>query len=82
MCKKPPNNDKETNAADPMANPFPIAAVVLPAASRPSVLSLTYYPIYAIYAIPPALSEIGPYPSIAKLNGKFDNIPKAANDTP
>lgn len=82
MCKKPPNKDNETSAALPIANPFPIAAVVLPAASKPSVRYLTYYPISAIYAIPPALSLIGPYPSIARLNGRFDNIPKAANDTP
>ncbi len=60
MCKKPPYNDNDTSAADPMANPLPMAAVVLPAASSPSVLSLTYSPISAIYAIPPALSEIGP----------------------
>ena len=65
-----------------MAKPFPIAAVVFPAASSPSVLSLTYSPIFAISAIPPALSLIGPYPSIAKLNGKFDNMPSAARDTP
>lgn len=82
LCKKPPNRDKETNAADPIANPFPIAAVVFPAASSPSVLSLTYGPIYAISAIPPALSLIGPYPSMAKLKGKLDNMPRAAKDTP
>jgi len=60
LCKKPPNNDSETKAADPIAKPFPIAAVVLPAASRPSVLYLTYSPISAISAMPPALSLIGP----------------------
>ena len=43
-----------------MANPLPIAAVVFPAASKPSVIALTYSPSSAIYAIPPALSEIGP----------------------
>ena len=43
-----------------MANPLPIAAVVFPAESRASVLLLTSYPSSAIYAIPPALSEIGP----------------------
>jgi len=31
-----------------MAKPFPIAAVVLPAASNPSVLALTYSPNSAI----------------------------------
>lgn len=60
LCRKPPNNERDTRAADPMANPFPIAAVVLPAASRPSVLYLTSSPISAISAIPPALSEMGP----------------------
>lgn len=43
-----------------MANPLPMAAVVFPAASRPSVLARTYSPSSAISAIPPALSEIGP----------------------
>lgn len=37
LCKKPPNNDRDTNAALPIAKPLPIAAVVLPAASNPSV---------------------------------------------
>jgi multisubunit Na+/H+ antiporter MnhC subunit len=60
LWRKPPNKDKETKAADPIAKPFPIAAVVLPAASRASVLSLTYSPISAISEIPPALSLIGP----------------------
>lgn len=60
LCKNPPYNASETSAALPIANPFPIAAVVFPAASRPSVLYLTYSPIYAISAIPPALSLIGP----------------------
>jgi len=39
----------------------------IPAASRASVLSLTSSPNSAISAIPPALSAIGPYPSIARL---------------
>jgi hypothetical protein len=82
LCKKPPYRANETKAALPMANPFPMAAVVFPAASNPSVLALTYGPISAIYAIPPALSLIGPYPSIARLIGKFDNIPSAAKATP
>ena len=55
-----PYKARPTKVADPIANPLPMAAVVLPAASSPSVLSLTYSPISAIYAIPPALSEIGP----------------------
>jgi hypothetical protein len=55
-----PYNANDTNAADPIANPLPMAAVVLPAASNASVLSLVSGPNYAISAIPPALSLIGP----------------------
>jgi len=53
-------NDKETKAADPIANPFPMAAVVFPAASKASVFDLTSSPNSHISAIPPALSETGP----------------------
>lgn len=59
-----------------------MAAVVLPAESRTSVLYLTDLSNSAISAIPPALSEIGPYPSIARQIGRFDNIPKAPKATP
>ena len=38
---KAPYKLKLTRAADPMAKPFPTAAVVLPAASKASVTSLT-----------------------------------------
>lgn len=48
LCRKPPNKERETRAALPIAKPFPIAAVVFPAASNPSVLRLTIYPISAI----------------------------------
>jgi len=48
------------SAAEPIANPFPIAAVVFPTASNLSVLSRTSAGNSAISAIPPALSEIGP----------------------
>jgi len=82
LVMKAPNKAKDTRQADPIAKPLPIAAVVLPAASSPSVLSLTYGPISAISAMPPALSLIGPYPSMAKLKGKLANIPKAAIATP
>jgi hypothetical protein len=44
LCKNPPYNERETKAALPIAKPLPIAAVVFPAASRPSVLALTYSP--------------------------------------
>ena len=52
-------------AAEAIANPFPMAAVVFPTASRVSVRSLTSAGSSAISAIPPALSEIGPYASTA-----------------
>lgn len=45
LWRNPPYKDKATKAALPIANPLPIAAVVFPAASSPSVIALTYYPI-------------------------------------
>ena len=54
------NNANVVNAADPIAKPYPIAAVVFPTASNLSVLSLTSGSSSAFSAIPPALSEIGP----------------------
>jgi hypothetical protein len=55
-------NATEVKTADPMANPLPVAAVVLPNASRASVISRTESGISspAISAIPPALSDTGP----------------------
>lgn len=82
LVRYAPNNDKLTNAALPIAKPFPIAAVVFPAASKASVLSLTYGSISHISAKPPALSHTGPYASIANPNDKLDNIPSAAKATP
>ena len=82
LWRKPPKRERLTKAAEPMANPLPIAAVVLPAASRASVLSLTSSPISAISAIPPALSLMGPYPSMARERGKLDNMPRAERATP
>ena len=54
------NNASAVRAADQMANPLPIAAVVLPTESRVSVISLTLSGSSDISAIPPALSETGP----------------------
>ena len=48
------------SAAAPIAKPLPIAAVVLPTSSRPSVISRVSGPMPAISAIPPALSATGP----------------------
>ena len=69
---------KAVRAAEAIAKPFPIAAVVFPTASSLSVLSLTSGGSSAISAIPPALSEIGPYASTANWIPVFANIPTAA----
>ena len=57
---KAANNANAVKAAEPIAKPLPIAAVVLPTASSLSVLSRTSFGSSAISAMPPALSEIGP----------------------
>ena len=59
-CIKAENKANAVKAAEAIAKPFPIAAVVLPTASKVSVRSLTSLGNSAISAIPPALSEIGP----------------------
>ena len=51
---------KAANPAAPIANPLPIAAVVFPTSSNPSVISLVSAPKPAISAMPPALSATGP----------------------
>ena len=51
---------RAVRAAEPIAKPFPVAAVVFPRESRASVLSRTSSPSSDISAIPPALSAIGP----------------------
>ncbi len=51
---------RAVSAAEPMAKPLPMAAVVLPSASRPSVILRTSGPRPLISLIPPALSAIGP----------------------
>ena len=68
----------DVNAAEPIANPFPIAAVVFPAASRASVRLRMSLPISAISAIPPALSDTGPYASIVRPTAMVPSIPIAA----
>ena len=65
---------------------LPMAAVVLPAASSASVRSRMSSPIAAISAMPPALSQMGPYASIARptwgthshWNGAQDNTTRHA----
>ena len=51
---------RAVRAAEPIANPLPIAAVVLPTESSLSVISLTLSGSSDISAIPPALSDTGP----------------------
>ena len=65
-----------------MAKPLPMAAVVFPAASKASVIYQIFSPIQVIYVIPPALSQIGPKVSIAKLIDKLLSIPIAAKEIP
>merc|ERR1719263_1181887 len=65
-----------------MAKPLPTAAVVFPAASRASVRSLISAGSPDISAIPPALSEIGPYPSTERATGSDPSIPRAESPIP
>mmetsp|Transcript_22616 Transcript_22616/g.70062 ORF Transcript_22616/g.70062 Transcript_22616/m.70062 type:complete len:248 (-) Transcript_22616:1829-2572(-) len=53
-------SEMEVSTAEPMAKPLPVAAVVLPRASRASVVSRTDSGSSAISAMPPALSQTGP----------------------
>ncbi len=51
---------RAVRAAEPIARPLPMAAVVLPTASSLSVIFLTSGGMWLISAIPPALSAMGP----------------------
>jgi len=79
---KAPKRASATRVADPIAKPLPIAAVVLPAASNLSVIYLMLGSRPAISAIPPALSEIGPYPSMVSAMGNVESMPRAASAIP
>ena len=76
------NNANAVKAAEPIANPLPIAAVVLPTASSLSVIFLTSWGNSHISAIPPALSAIGPYASTAIVIPQVESIPIAATEIP
>ena len=54
------NRARAVSAAEPIANPLPIAAVVFPTASSLSVMLRTPSGSSDISAIPPALSDTGP----------------------
>merc|ERR1711871_206928 len=76
----------EVSTADPMAKPLPVAAVVLPRASRASVRSRTVAKSasssYTISAIPPALSATGPYASVARVTPSVESMPPAPMEIP
>mmetsp|Transcript_55967 Transcript_55967/g.113951 ORF Transcript_55967/g.113951 Transcript_55967/m.113951 type:complete len:243 (-) Transcript_55967:1359-2087(-) len=74
----------EVSTAEPMAKPLPVAAVVLPRASRASVRSRAYSGNSSpdISAIPPALSATGPYASVARVMDRVDSMPTAARAMP
>ena len=76
------NRARDVRAADAIANPLPVAAVVFPTESNISVLSLTIGSCSLISAIPPALSAIGPKASIANCIAVVAIIADAASATP
>jgi hypothetical protein len=69
---------RETRAAEPVAKPLPLVKLVLPAASRASVRSRTCSPSLHISAMPPALSLMGPYPSMVRPMARVESMPRAA----
>jgi len=82
LVMKAPKRASPTRQADPIAKPLPTAAVVFPAASRASVISLIADGSPHISAHPPALSEIGPYPSTERATGRDPSIPRAERPIP
>src|SRR3990172_7851325 len=68
----------DASTAEPIANPFVTAFVVLPTASNASVILLVLFGIFDISAMPPALSVIGPYASIETIIPVSDSIATAA----
>ena len=76
------NKANEVKAAEAIANPFPVAAVVFPTESNISVRSLTMGSCSLISAIPPALSDMGPKASIANCMAVVAIIAEAAKATP
>mmetsp|Transcript_19935 Transcript_19935/g.35572 ORF Transcript_19935/g.35572 Transcript_19935/m.35572 type:complete len:220 (+) Transcript_19935:33-692(+) len=70
---------RAVRTAEPMAKPFPVAAVVFPSASRESVVSLVRSETSSdISAIPPALSATGPKASVARVTPSVESIATAA----
>ena len=79
---KAANKASEVSAAEAMAKPLPVAAVVLPTASRMSVRSRTSLGSSHISAMPPALSAMGPKASMASCMAVVAIMPAAAMATP
>ena len=79
---KAANKANAVSAAEAIANPLPIAAVVFPTESRMSVRSRTSSGNSLISAIPPALSAIGPNASMANCIAVVAIMAHAAMATP
>ena len=77
-----PNKTSDAKPAEPIAYPFVTAFVVLPTASRASVVFLTLSGKLDISAIPPALSVTGPYASSATIIPANASIVVAAIEIP
>mmetsp|Transcript_24819 Transcript_24819/g.62422 ORF Transcript_24819/g.62422 Transcript_24819/m.62422 type:complete len:215 (-) Transcript_24819:1062-1706(-) len=82
FCLNAAMSERAVSTAEPIANPLPVAAVVLPRASRESVLARTLESRPAISTRPPALSATGPYASVARVIPRVASIPTAAMLTP
>ena len=76
------NNTSAASTADPMAYPFVTALVVLPTASKGSVTFRTSSGRFAISAMPPALSVIGPNASSATISPVRDSCAITATPMP
>ncbi len=76
------NRTSAARTADPMAYPFVTALVVLPTASSGSVTFRTSSGRFAISAMPPALSVIGPNASSATISPVSDSCAITATPMP
>ena len=74
--------DTVAKAAEPIAKPFPMAAVVLPTASSLSVMARTFSGRWQDSARPPALSEMGPKASMETVVPTKASMPRAASAMP
>ena len=72
------NIKKQAKLALPTEYPLVFAFVTLPTASNLSVITLIWPSYYDIYAIPPALSAIGPKPLMLRTKTPVENMPMVA----